>query len=123
MFGGCTSLTTVQSILPATTMKNYCYQYMFKGCTSLTTAPELPATKLEYGCYKNMFQGCSNINYIKCLATDLQTTKSCTTNWVDGVSQTGTFVKASGISWSTGISGIPSGWTVEEYDPEQQSEQ
>jgi hypothetical protein len=63
-----------------------------------------------------MFYGCSNLNYIKCLATGISATSKY--NWVDGVSQTGTFVKASGIYWSTGTSGIPEGWTVIEEDIE-----
>ena len=93
-----------------------CYS-MFSGCSSLTTAPELPATKLASGCYSYMFKGCSNLNYIKCLATDISAT-DCTTNWVNGVAETGTFVKEIGVEWETGINGIPEGWTVEEeYDP------
>ena len=42
---------------------------MFYGCTSLTTAPELPATTLDNGCYYYMFHGtnvlpdCSNIDF------------------------------------------------------------
>jgi len=37
-------------------------------------------------------------------------------DWVDGVptGASGTFVKKSGVSWPTGISGIPSGWTVQQ---------
>ena len=31
-----------------------CYAYLFSGCTSLTTAPELPATTLANKCYFNM---------------------------------------------------------------------
>ena len=31
-----------------------------------------------------------------------------------GVSSTGTFVKRSGVTYETGNSGIPVGWTVEE---------
>ena len=37
-------------ILPATSLANYCYSYMFRGCTSLTTAPTLPATSLADYC-------------------------------------------------------------------------
>ena len=37
--------------LLATTLATGCYTYMFYGCTSLTTAPELPATTLEEYCY------------------------------------------------------------------------
>ena len=42
-------------------MANYCYSYMFRGCTSLTTAPSLPATTLANYCYSSMFQGCRKI--------------------------------------------------------------
>ena len=111
--------TEIQSatnlIMPATTLSNYCYYNMFNGCTSLITAPELPATTLASYCYKLMFNNCTNLNYIKCLATDISAT-DCTSLWVQGVSsQTGTFVKSSSMSsWTTGISGIPSGWTVQD---------
>lgn len=32
---------------------------MFDGCSSLTTAPELPATTLANGCYRYMFRDCA----------------------------------------------------------------
>lgn len=111
MFRGCTSLTTAPE-LPATTISAACYNYMFADCTSLTTAPVLPATKLKTNCYGHMFDGCSNLNYVKCLATSTSPTSS-TTDWLKNVSASGTFVKKSGVSWSTGTSGIPSGWTVQ----------
>jgi hypothetical protein len=60
MFYGCTSLTTAPS-LPATTLANQCYRYMFSGCTSLTTAPSLPATTLKSYCYDNMFEDCTSL--------------------------------------------------------------
>ena len=60
MFYGCTSLVTVPE-LPATTLANYCYNSMFYGCTSLVTVPELPATTLANGCYSAMFYGCTSL--------------------------------------------------------------
>ena len=112
MFKGCTSLTIAPE-LPATNLANNCYDGMFNDCTSLTTAPVLPATNLKVNCYQNMFNGCTKLNYIKCLATDISA-YNCTYNWVDGVAPTGTFVKAAGMSrWTTGIKGIPTGWTVQ----------
>ena len=113
MFRSCPLLTNTP-ILPATTLANYCYNSMFRDCTSLTTAPELPATTLRIYCYTYMFAGCTNLNYIKCLATDISASK-CTENWVSGVAATGTFVKnASMTSWTTGVNGIPSDWTVQD---------
>ena len=46
-------------VLPATTLKPYCYRAMFSGCTMLTKAPELPATTLATGCYWYMFDKCA----------------------------------------------------------------
>ena len=54
-------------ILPATTLTQYCYGYMFYGCSSLTTAPELPATELASYCYSSMFYGCSSLTTVPAL--------------------------------------------------------
>ena len=117
MFYYCTSLTIAPSILPATTLADNCYSHMFRGCSSLTTAPELPATTLANYCYFYMFYGCSKLNYIKALFTTTPSS-SYTDSWVYGVASSGTFVKNKNATWNvTGTSGIPSGWTVEIYDP------
>jgi len=79
--------------LPATTLAEHCYEYMFYGCTSLETAPELPATTLAESCYYQMFNGCTSLNYIKMLATDIFAI-GCITMWVYDVAASGTFVKA-----------------------------
>ena len=60
MFDGCTSLTTAPE-LPSTKLKEGCYYEMFSGCTSLTTAPELPATKMADFCYSLIFSGCTSL--------------------------------------------------------------
>ena len=111
MFQNCASLTTAPE-LPATTLANSCYSYMFSGCTRLTTAPVLPATTLANKCYHYMFKGCTKLNYIKAMFTTTPST-SYTSNWVNGVAATGTFVKNSAATWNvTGVNGIPSGWTI-----------
>ena len=111
MFWNCTSLVTAPE-LPATELAESCYNSMFHGCTSLITAPKLPAITLTESCYSNMFNGCPKLNYIKCLATDISA-YSCTSNWVNNVYSKGTFIKHLDMNkWSTGASGIPSGWTV-----------
>lgn len=112
IFTGCTSLTTAPE-LPVTTLATYCYYGMFSGCTSLATAPELPATTLTRDCYESMFYGCSNLNYIKAMFTTRPST-SYTTNWVNGVASSGTFVKNAAATWDvTGVDGIPEGWTIQ----------
>ncbi len=61
MFESCTNLTTAPSVLPATTLTNECYSDMFNGCTSLTTAPQLPAITLDVQCYQEMFRNCTSL--------------------------------------------------------------
>ena len=106
--------TVSEDFLPATTLAESCYYQMFNGCTKLVNAPELPATTLANSCYNCMFQGCRNLQNVTCLATDISAT-DCTSSWLAGVASTGTFNKAAGVTWSKGVNGIPSGWTVNEY--------
>ena len=112
MFSGCTSLASAPA-LPATTLAGNCYQHMFFSCTSLVSAPALPATTLVSGCYSSMFYGCSSLNYIKAMFTTTPS-NTYTSDWVNGVAATGTFVKNSAATWNvTGTNGVPTGWTVE----------
>lgn len=112
MFQNCTSLKNAPA-LNATTMQDTCYYYMFYGCTSLETAPTLPAAALASQCYNYMFYGCSKLNYIKAMFTTTPGS-SYTSNWVNGVASSGTFVKNSAATWTnTGNSAVPSGWTIQ----------
>ena len=80
----------------------------------MTEAPILPATILSEGCYKGIFEGCSNLRSVTMLATDIGET--CLTNWLVGVAASGTFTKAAGMTTlPQGGSGIPTGWTVQDY--------
>ena len=81
-------------------------------CSSLETAPDLLAATLPDNAYYQLFYGCSNLNYVRCLATDISAT-DCLTNWMSGVPSTGTFVKQANSQWPEGTDGIPEGWTVE----------
>ena len=112
MFSGCTSLVNPPE-LPATTLSNYCYEGMFRGCTSLVESPVLLAQTLKSSCYKEMFYGCTLLNKITMLGTYLSGALS---DWVRNVAAAGTFVKRSDVTnIPSGNSGIPNGWTVEDY--------
>ena len=115
-FEGCSSLTTAPE-LPATSLAVSCYNSLFSGCSSLTKAPELPATALVDNCYYSMFNGCSKLSEVTCLATNISATGS-TTNWLSNVPSSGTFTCATWMSstWTSGASGIPEGWTVNEIN-------
>lgn len=110
MFYNCSSLVNAPA-LPATTLNTYCYYSMFQGCGSLDCEIVLPANVLKQRCYNAMFQKCSNLKYINCQATE--TADMATFNWVSKVASAGTFVKNSAATfWTTGVNGIPEGWTV-----------
>lgn len=141
MFNNCESLITTPK-LPATTLMDNCYAYMFMNCTALTTTYDLPAENIGYSSYQdmfhgctslvkapeikgkyinhysltNMFSGCTNLNYIKILVENPTGYLGTFSSWVNGVSSTGTFVKKRGVTYPSGTSGIPEGWTVEEID-------
>jgi len=105
-------------ILPSTTLTEGCYLCMFNGSTELLNAPVLPATTLSPNCYQWMFDRCKSLRYIKCLATDITAT-DCTYDWLNGAGQyidqsLCLFIKDPNMtSWTTGASGIPSGWTIQ----------
>lgn len=135
MFMNCENLVDFQSILPATTLTNYCYDSMLVN-TRLVIAPKLPATILTYSCYGFMFEFCSNlevapelpakdvlgrsyyqmfkdcpkITYIKCLA---ETVKSDSIKEIllNG-SSTGTIIISNNYPSSNFLNHIPSGWQI-----------
>ena len=110
MLSNCDRLISAP-LLPFMNLTNNCYDKMFYYCKSLTNAPVLPATTLKECCYYEMFRGCTVLNNVTCLASD-PSVNFATDNWLESVASNGTFTKAAGVTWSTGASGIPSGWTV-----------
>ena len=113
MFRGCKSLMNAP-ILPATTLNQSCYSYMFFGCTSLVDAPELPATVLVKQCYEYMFYNCVNLKYVKILATDVFSLDYLS-NWLYGVSSTGSFIMHQDAEWDFRGSGVPYEWGIYRY--------
>ena len=111
MFKNCSNLTTPPQSLPASVVSQYAYAEMFSGCASLTKSPDILCSEIGTRGCEQMFYGCSSLNQIKCLAETLGS--YAVSNWVDGVVGSGTFRKKTSMSgWDTGVSGIPSGWTV-----------
>ena len=115
MFANCKALTAAPE-LPATSLASGCYSHMFVFCSSLTESPVLPAETLAKSCYDQMFSGCSSLTRITCLAKNISAT-NCTTGWTTAVALTGQFIKAAGMeAWTFGGSGIPEGWTIDDFE-------
>lgn len=84
MFGECSTLQTPPE-LPATTLAKECYKCMFQGC-SFTTAPKLPATTLAEKCYLRMFWKCGKLSNVTMLATEISA-NYCLMEWLSGENQ------------------------------------
>ena len=97
--------------LPMMNLGEYAYNCMFYGCSQLEVAPELPYNNPPTGAYERMFYRCGNLQYIKCDASNT----GMTDEWVREVAGYGIFIQAPGVEWSTGWSGIPSGWDRYDY--------
>lgn len=116
-FWGCTSLTTPPNFSKITRARNSVFNYCFKGCTSLTTPPDFSkiTSITNYG---NTFKGC----FSECTSLNLVVTPNINTwieddfdYWLDRVAPSGVVRKPAALIIPTGVSGIPTGWTTENY--------
>lgn len=98
---------------------SYCFCRMFQNNISLTKAPKLKADNISSNCYKWMFLNCSSLVEVTCLCKTKNS--NSTSSWLDGVASTGTFIKHPDATWSEGKSGIPTGWTVKNMNPQTQT--
>jgi hypothetical protein len=110
-FASCTYLVAAPE-LPMINLDEYAYNCMFQDCSNLEVAPELPHNNPPLGAYERMFYRCGSLQYIKC---DASNTTGITDDWVREVAGYGIFIQAPGVEWSTGWSGIPSGWDRYDY--------
>lgn len=89
---------------------------MFKGSGVNGMANgSMALTTLESNCCEQMFYNCVNLASVYCVATNPST--SYTSDWLNGagtdVQGEKTFTQKTGVTWPSGVSGIPEGWTVE----------
>ena len=84
LFEACTQLTSAPD-LPAKTLADGCYSYMFSGCSKLETGPkELPATTLAESCYMGMFRDCTNLKNVPDELPAKTMSKNCYFNMFTG---------------------------------------
>ena len=110
MFKDCTSLVN-----PPVVFCDICpnCESMFKGCTSLTKAPDLYSGQPNY---KHMFEDCTSLHSIKMLADRITYNQpyAYLTYWVNNTPVHGSFTKNIETTYlTTGNSGIPTGWDVD----------
>lgn len=112
MFAGCTSLVNARSIIHATSLAgSYGFKEMFYGCTSLVKAPRIISSTFGTGYCQRMFYGCSLLNWVMISSNAWR--DDATTEWLEGVSPTGTFRCSSlWLPIVRGSSNIPAGWKL-----------
>ena len=126
MFEGCINLEDagVPEINLINMSQNCCKRMFIMNRNSkittpkMTKSPILRCTSGANGCYEEMFKGNGNLVEVTCL---MQGNNISYKDWLVNTSSTGTFKKASGTTWTSGTSGIPAGWTIEDYvDPNEE---
>lgn len=98
--------------LPALTLKESCYAYMFYGCENLLTTPILRARVLPDYCYASMFDSCTSLSTIYCYADTFH--EDCLEDWIcdaDYDNKDGTLYINPSVNYEYGDSGIPSSWS------------
>ena len=120
MFEGCTSLVEAPEILATTVSGNTALNRMFcmnrnsKVTAAMTKGPILRITNTSD--YSNTYQQlfCGNGNLVEITILRSGTSLSFT-NWLNNVSSTGVIKTLSGTTFTSGVNGLPSGWTTETY--------
>ena len=78
LFYNCTAIKSIsETFLPAMALSNYCYGYMFYGCSNLTNAPNLPSQTLVGSCYYYMYRGCTSLTNPGILSATTLATYCC----------------------------------------------
>lgn len=90
------------------------FEGMFYGCSSLEESPIINISTLPKQALKVAFRYCTNIKKVTLLATDISHS-NCLQGWLDHASASGVIVKRSSVTLPSGTSGVPTGWTVEDY--------
>lgn len=120
MFEGCVKLTEGPEIVATTVSGDTALNRMFcmnrnsKVTAAMTKSPVLRITNpLAYSnVYQQLFCGNGNITEVTILA---QATNLTFSNWLNYTNTGGVIKTLSGTTFSSGVSGLPSGWTTQEY--------
>ena len=110
MFANCQNLTKAPT-LSAIDLASSCYYCMFYGCKNLTDAPALPASTLTDWCYNSMFYNDSKLSSMN-VGLTAWTPSSATSNWVNGIAQSGIFNKPNALTAIYDVSHIPNDWSL-----------
>ena len=124
MYQLCTALEKV-TLPKFDTYANQALGFMFNSCSSLKELTvECPETLDTQNMFYCLAGSCMNLERLTCLAKN--STANCTGSWLGNdasyAAEHATFIKHPDATfWTEGTSGIPSGWTVKNMNPQVQS--
>ncbi len=144
----CNNNTRLPKELPAEIIKDNCYRYFSNGGFYTEIPAVKAKSAINYGMYgfvtgskhitkadlSNIkeisgnrpldaaFKNCSGLNFIKIGWKKWENPSGLTSSWVDGVASSGTFIIPDNAEFDPesirGVNGIPEGWDVKYYDPD-----
>lgn len=118
-FMSCFRETAIKKLpqLPATTLANTCYGYMFAGCKGLTTQEGwyLPCESFNIsqtkGCYNYMFTDCTNL--LEMYTKQSNISKDYNFKWLYNINTKGTlFMKKGSTQTTFDFTVLPANWSV-----------
>lgn len=120
MFEGCVKLIEAPEILATSVSGNTALNRMFcmnrnsKVTAVMTKGPVLRITNPSAysNTYQQLFCGNGNLTEVTIL---VQATNITFSNWLNYTNTGGVIKTLSGTTFSSGVSGLPSGWTTQEY--------
>lgn len=102
MFNGCTSLTHCFSCaISVSSAPSYCFAYMFYGCTSLITSPQVTINATGSNSYLRMFYNCKKMDTLRVAFNATTAATSCYDNMFYGCAMLGASNTSIDISLTT----------------------
>ena len=121
MFEACTSMSHPPTVLSATTAELSSYKRMFCMDRSNQVTAQMTKSPIMIGNFGSetsvakdfeVFKGNGSLTEIKCFWTNDSGSFGNLASWMNNVSSSGTFYKRSTQTFTNGVNGIPTTWTI-----------
>lgn len=113
-FGGCTSMVSAPDWRTITTVGQQAFNGTFSGCT-IAEGPDLRnVTSMGSKAFYNTYYNCRSIEKVYAPSISSWDTTDFY-GWLTNAPASGTIYKPANLSIPSGSSGVPSGWTTQDY--------
>lgn len=119
MYSGCGALTVTRPLRLVIedygrTVSQYSsvFDSVYSGCEALVNVTDLDINCVRQNMFSTAFRGCTSLNSVRVLVANGDGGTYSQNNWMQYVSNSGTIYKRGNFSLPSGVSGVPTGWTV-----------